>query len=401
MRTLELIVLSWWIQLLRSHPATWLRISWWGNISVGVCALLHFGLLKNVLYSTVLALHSGMLVNHDLFEKVWEIQRAENVRRTAELVDGLRVQSTLFAINEGGEMFWKQMQIKALSVSRAVKEQMVVMWASLDEEHLGQIDRPKLFKFLKSQGLSIRTEADVNDFLQIFDRTNKGGVDAEEFYVLLIVIKQLLMEPLDKDALRALFEDKYGIPWTAPTGVDVNSLARILSELGLQWSEGQRRYLLDFVGGKRGTTGVSADLLVSQLQAMEEQTLQPLQQAAELALLVALLCPDNWGNSKGISSKRRRQGLMHEASFHEVTAKHPVVTPREGNLWSAAAVPRTSSHGASSMRSVVWNSPQTLRLKMTKRLGEARRGGACTSNKCRVARIVFALCTPPISREWL
>ncbi|OEH76047.1 transmembrane protein [Cyclospora cayetanensis] len=219
--------------------------------------------------------------------EVWEIQRAENVRRTAELVDGLRVQSTLFAINEGGEMFWKQMQIKALSVSRAVKEQMVVMWASLDEEHLGQIDRPKLFKFLKSQGLSIRTEADVNDFLQIFDRTNKGGVDAEEFYVLLIVIKQLLMEPLDKDALRALFEDKYGIPWTAPTGVDVNSLARILSELGLQWSEGQRRYLLDFVGGKRGTTGVSADLLVSQLQAMEEQTLQPLQQGGSWILETA------------------------------------------------------------------------------------------------------------------
>lgn len=47
-----------------------------------------------------------------LLLQVWEIQRAENVRRTAELVDGLRVQSTLFAISEGGEMFWKQMKIK-------------------------------------------------------------------------------------------------------------------------------------------------------------------------------------------------------------------------------------------------------------------------------------------------
>lgn len=36
----------------------------------------------------------------------------------------------------------------------------------------------------------------------MFDRTNKGGVDEEEFYVLVIVVKQLLMEPLDKDALR-------------------------------------------------------------------------------------------------------------------------------------------------------------------------------------------------------
>lgn len=52
------------------------------------------------------------------FVQVWEIQRAENVRRTAELVDGLRVQSTLFAISEGGEMFWKQMQIKQVATRR-------------------------------------------------------------------------------------------------------------------------------------------------------------------------------------------------------------------------------------------------------------------------------------------
>ncbi|CDJ70415.1 hypothetical protein, conserved [Eimeria necatrix] len=108
----QLLVLAWWVQLLRSHPATWLRISWWGSAAVGLFALLHFLLLKKVLYSTLLALHSGMLVDHVLLEKVWEIQRAENVRRTAELVDRLRVQSTLFAISEGGDIFWKQMQIK-------------------------------------------------------------------------------------------------------------------------------------------------------------------------------------------------------------------------------------------------------------------------------------------------
>lgn len=175
--------------------------------------------------------------------------------------------------------------------------------------------------------------------------------------------------------LQALFEDKFGIPWTAPTGIDANSLARILTEvrrlitvtwgifspfgvstlqrsgvsspiggsrnlwgvsppfwvsphlwgvsaargvsspkqqqekpfnlhacmdacivvlsvyllvfvclffcvclqLRVHWSEGKRRYLLDFVGGRRSTPGVSADLFVSQLQAMEEQTLQPVQ----------------------------------------------------------------------------------------------------------------------------
>lgn len=66
----QLLVLAWWVQLLRSHPATWLRICWWGNIAVGLCALLHFGLLKQVLYTTLIALQSGMLVDHDRLEKV-------------------------------------------------------------------------------------------------------------------------------------------------------------------------------------------------------------------------------------------------------------------------------------------------------------------------------------------
>ena len=36
----------------------------------------------------------------------------------------------------------------------------------------------------------------------MFDRNNKGALDEEEFYVMVIVVKQLLIEPLDKDALR-------------------------------------------------------------------------------------------------------------------------------------------------------------------------------------------------------
>ena len=67
----QLLVLAWWVQLLRSHPATWLRLSWWGDIAVGVCAFLHFALLKQVLYSSLLALRCGMLIDHPLLEKVF------------------------------------------------------------------------------------------------------------------------------------------------------------------------------------------------------------------------------------------------------------------------------------------------------------------------------------------
>ncbi|PHJ19271.1 transmembrane protein, partial [Cystoisospora suis] len=75
----------------------------------------------------------------------------------------------------------------------------------------------------------------------------------------------------------ALFEGQYGIPWTSPVGIDLAALSKILTELRLTWSEGKKRYLLDFIGGKRGTTAVSPDHLVSQLQAMEEQALNPIQ----------------------------------------------------------------------------------------------------------------------------
>lgn len=35
------------------------------------------------------------------------------MRRTAELIDALRVQSTLFAISEGGDIFWRQLLIRS------------------------------------------------------------------------------------------------------------------------------------------------------------------------------------------------------------------------------------------------------------------------------------------------
>ncbi|CBZ53303.1 hypothetical protein NCLIV_030900 [Neospora caninum Liverpool] len=273
----QLLVLAWWVQLFRSHPATWLTFCWWGNVVVVACAAIQFALLKSVVYTVLLALNSGMLVDPELLEKVWDLQRAENVRRTAELIDALRVQSTLFAISEGGDMFWRQLLIRSKGASRQAQEQRLTLWAALDEEHQGEINRAKIFKFLTSQGLPIKSEAGVNDFLHVFDRNHKGGVNEDEFFVMVMVVKQMLMEPLDRDAVRELFEGRYGIPWTSPVGIDLANLSKILAELRLTLSEGKKRYLLDFIGGKRGTTAVSPDHFVSQLQAMEEQALNPIQ----------------------------------------------------------------------------------------------------------------------------
>ncbi|KEP59883.1 UNVERIFIED_CONTAM: hypothetical protein HHA_230350 [Hammondia hammondi] len=273
----QLLVLAWWVQLFRSHPATWLNFCWWGNVVVVLCAGSQFALLKSVVYTVLLALNSGMLVDPELLEKVWDLQRAENVRRTAELIDALRVQSTLFAISEGGDMFWRQLLIRSKGASRQAQEQRLSLWAALDEEHQGEISRAKIFKFLTSQGLPVKSESGVNDFLHVFDRNHKGGVNEDEFFVMVMVVKQMLMEPLDRDAVRELFEGRYGIPWTSPVGIDLANLSKILAELRLTLSEGKKRYLLDFIGGKRGTTAVSPDHFVSQLQAMEEQALNPIQ----------------------------------------------------------------------------------------------------------------------------
>ncbi|PFH38737.1 hypothetical protein BESB_010790 [Besnoitia besnoiti] len=276
----QLLVLAWWVQLFRSHPATWLTFCWWANPVIALCALLQILLLKSVVYTILLALNSGMLIDPELLEKVWDLQRAENVRRTAELIDALRVQSTLFAISEGGDMFWRQLLIRSKSATRQVQEQRLSLWAGLDEEHHGEINRAKISKFLTSQGLPVRTEAAVNEFLHVFDRTHKGGLNEEEFFVMVMVVKQMLMEPLDRDAVRALFEGSYGIPWTSPVGIDLANLSKILAELRLTWSEGKKRYLLDFIGGKRGITAVSPEHFVAQLQAMEEQALNPMPEGA-------------------------------------------------------------------------------------------------------------------------
>ncbi|CAD2100786.1 conserved Plasmodium protein, unknown function [Plasmodium vinckei brucechwatti] len=227
-----------------------------------------------LLFSNII-IKTGYLIDTKLLERVWEFERSDNIKRISELIDAIKIKSTLHAVKEGGDLFWKQLLIKSSTVPSNIQEKMFSIWVGLDEENRGVINSDKILKFLKSQGINLTSENDIKEFLEVFDRNNKNGLNQEEFFVLIIIVKQILVELLDINAVQSLFEEVYGIPWNSLSSIDVNSLKRILSELNLHWPHGKIKNLIDFVCESKKKTYVSAEYFIKQLINIEEVTLQP------------------------------------------------------------------------------------------------------------------------------
>ncbi|SCP05643.1 conserved Plasmodium protein, unknown function [Plasmodium ovale] len=270
-----LIILSCWIFLLRVDNITWFQLYSYGSLAICVCILFFLFILKYIIYYNIMVSKTGYLIDTKLLEKVWEFERSDNIKRISELIDAIKIKSTLHALKEGGDMFWRQLLIKSNTVPSNIQEKMFSIWVGLDEENRGVIDSAKILKFLKSQGINLTSENDIKEFLDVFDRNNKKGLNQEEFFVLIIIVKQILVELLDINAVQSLFEEVYGIPWNSLSSIDVNSLKRILSELNLQWPHGKIRNLIDFVCENKKTKYVSAEYFIKQLINIEEVTLQP------------------------------------------------------------------------------------------------------------------------------
>lgn len=218
---------------------------------------------------------TGYMIDTKLLEKVWEYERSDNIKRISEFIDAIKIKSTLHALKEGGDVFWRQLSIKASTVPPKIHEKMLGIWTSLDEENRGVIYAPKILKFLKSQGINLVSEDDIQEFLDVFDRTNKKGLNQEEFFVLILIVKQILVELLDINAVQSLFEEVYAIPWKSPSAIDVNNLKKILDALNLSWPHGKIRNLIDFVCENKKTKFVSSEYFIKQLINIEEVTLQP------------------------------------------------------------------------------------------------------------------------------
>ncbi|KMZ85104.1 hypothetical protein PVBG_01503 [Plasmodium vivax Brazil I] len=270
-----LIILSCWIFLLRVDNITWFQLYRYGSLAICVCIFLFLIILKYIIYYNIMISKTGYLIDTKLLEKVWEFERSDNIKRISEFIDAIKIKSTLHALKEGGEVFWRQLLIKSNTVPSNIQEKMFSIWVGLDEENRGVIDSTKILKFLKSQGINLTSESDIKEFLEVFDRNNKKGLNQEEFFVLIIIVKQILVELLDINAVQSLFEEVYGIPWNSLSSIDANSLKRILTELNLQWPHGKIRNLIDFVCENKKTKYVSAEYFIKQLINIEEVTLQP------------------------------------------------------------------------------------------------------------------------------
>ncbi|KAF8821981.1 hypothetical protein IE077_001266 [Cardiosporidium cionae] len=235
----QLVVLALWTNLMRTHVHTWFYAAPWGISVVTGMFCLQSLCLSGSLYLVLLSLHAGMLTDVRLLEK--SIFRARNIPSEE-------------------------------------KNSVLIIWANLDEEQLGEIDRSKIYRFLLSQGLHLRQEKDADYFLQIFDRTSKGGLNKDEFFILFSVVQQLLQEPLDKETLQDWLEETCKKSGKIGMYIQLPELTRILSTLGLDWKNSRKTEFISFICGSNAQYSITPELFSSQMLAIEKHLLQPIQQ---------------------------------------------------------------------------------------------------------------------------
>ncbi|BAM42091.1 conserved hypothetical protein [Theileria orientalis strain Shintoku] len=263
-----MIILAIWVYLVQQHQNTWLIHFRFGNpiilCNLGVVAFL----IPKILYSLIVVGKTGLLIELDTLEKVWESNRSNNTRHAMELIDALNLDAVETSLKRNGDTYWRHLLAKLKTSPLAVQKQMNDIWCSLDSKKKGVIGMTKILRFMSSQGLQITNKKRIKEFIKSFTRTKPYTLTEEEFLVLGLVVKQIIVIPLDISQMKILFEQVYGIPWTSAYGIDSDSLQTIIKHLGLKWNEGDRRHLLDFLSGGR-CDGMSPENFIEQLSTVE------------------------------------------------------------------------------------------------------------------------------------
>ncbi|AFZ81455.1 uncharacterized protein BEWA_008660 [Theileria equi strain WA] len=268
-----LIILSLWVYLIQQHSETWLTTFRVGNAIMGGSLLVISGLVPKVFYSLIVVSKTGMMVDLNTLSTVWESHKSNNTRHAIELIDALNLDSVVSSITRNGDTYWRHLLAKFRTSPLAIQKQIYEMWNALDNKGRGVIDMPQILRFISSQGIKTSPKKRIRDFVKVFTREQPYKLNEEEFLVMGLIIKQIIVIPLDRSQMKLLFEDVYGIPWTSPCGMDSDSLQKILKHLGIKWSEGDRRHLLDFLSGGN-CDGMSAESFIERLASVEE-LLQP------------------------------------------------------------------------------------------------------------------------------
>lgn len=148
-----LLVLSICVYLIQQHGDTWLKQYRFGIFVVFVSTIVIGFLTPKILYSLIVISKTGLLIDFETVEKVWESNRSNNTRHAMEIIDALNLDYVMNSLNTKGETYWRHLVGKLKTSPLAVQEQMSEVWRSLDGRKKGYIGMEKILRYISSQGL--------------------------------------------------------------------------------------------------------------------------------------------------------------------------------------------------------------------------------------------------------
>ncbi|KAK2198398.1 EF-hand domain pair [Babesia duncani] len=228
-----LMLLSFWAYLVQQHRETWLKSYIWGNYMIACCFLCNAVLLPKLLYSIIIVTKTGMLIDVDMVEIVYESRKSENTKHAIELIDALNLDGAYAYIINRGDEEWRDLLVQLKTCPSGVQKHLDVIWCQLDAKKEGYISASKAMQFLSSQGIVTNPHKRAKKFLEAFMRTQWGKLNQQEFFLLGLVVKNLIIHPLKEEKMKLLFEQVYCIPWGSPYGITLESLQSIERHVSL------------------------------------------------------------------------------------------------------------------------------------------------------------------------
>lgn len=259
----------------------WYVYGYWPTVCLITLVAITAAFLPKTLSLLTYISSTGMMLKEDTLSDVMITNRSLFVSRLSYFIDGLRIEALLRQLRRGSADFWAGLAETTELADADQRAQRAALWERLTHDTDDVITPPVLFQFLNRQGLNIPTEEALSGWFEIFDKTQKGGIGRGEFDQLIVVLTEMLREPLDIASVRELLVEGWNISPMSVEGINAGTLAIMLTNLNMKWTESQKNHLITFLAKDSNARSLSFDQFLQRLAEVEASTLSTLNQAVQ------------------------------------------------------------------------------------------------------------------------
>lgn len=268
---------SYMFHLMRQEPSNWGRASFGWPVITGITLLILICILIGKLISILTYISStGMILHAEVCSEVMVTCRSRFTARLGVLIDTLKTCSILSHVYDIWDELRKTIDEEESLDARLQRDD---LWYEYVEEGDEMMNERQLYQVMYNLGVRIEENA-VKSWMNTFDVSQKGGLNIQEFHMLAVVLREILNDPLDSEAIKQLIT----LRWGSDGKIDQDYFSESIIKKHLQltpWTTQEVQHLFTYITQDFNIKVITIDILIQGLVNIEKNTLSPLNQAVQ------------------------------------------------------------------------------------------------------------------------